>query len=115
MTTVGPHTYVTGDLIKIAGALPAEFNRDGWVVTGTGTDSFTFKIPVYPTASSTAASTYRVVHAPYTRTVSGVSTSGSGTRPCSSRGARATARRTTSVRPRRVPTAATSSSARVSS
>jgi type IV pilus assembly protein PilY1 len=76
VVTTGTHTFVVNDLVKITGA--GAYDRDGWRVTGATANSFTFSVPIYPSAPAAAATNWRVVHAPYTRTISTITRSGNG-------------------------------------
>lgn len=73
VTTSDAHSFTVGSSVKISGVTPTDYNRDGWVVTSVGTNTFTFSVPIYP--STPVTSGYRVVHSPYTRAISSITRS----------------------------------------
>jgi len=59
LTTSAPHTLATGNQVTIAGAVPAAFNGT-FVITVTGTSTFTYVMASTPATNATTVGSYSV-------------------------------------------------------
>lgn len=59
LTTASPHGLVTGNYVTVSGATPSDFNG-GYVITVTGTSTFTYVMATTPANNATVVGTYTV-------------------------------------------------------
>ena len=59
LTTASPHGLVTGNYVTVSGATPGDFNG-GYVITVTGTSTFTYVMATTPANNATVVGTYTV-------------------------------------------------------
>ena len=60
LTTASPHGLVTGNYVTVSGATPGDFNG-GYVITVTGTSTFTYVMATTPANNATVVGTYTVL------------------------------------------------------
>ena len=60
LTTASPHGLITGNYVTVSGATPGDFNG-GYVITVTGTSTFTYVMATTPANNATVVGTYTVL------------------------------------------------------